>query len=265
MADAKTTALTEMTDPQPTDLIYAVDDPGGTPAERKLTMQNLVEIVNVLTALTVPAAADEILVIDDPAGTPTGKKITLVDALEVVNVLTALTVPAGVDEILIIDDPAGTPTGKKITLADLLLGSVGIIPTARVYNDAAITLGNATEVDLTFNTERWDTDTIHDTGSLTDRLTCKTAGLYEVSFTGRFAAHGTGWRYIAIYHNATSIAFAAGSPGGTYREGWTVTTQYQMAVNDYFKVAAYQNSGGNLDMELSGNISPEFMMTRIGD
>lgn len=40
MADTKTTALTAMTTPVGTDLIYVVDDPGGTPASQKLTFAN---------------------------------------------------------------------------------------------------------------------------------------------------------------------------------------------------------------------------------
>ena len=35
MADSKLTALTEMTDPLGSDLMYVVDDPAGTPASRK--------------------------------------------------------------------------------------------------------------------------------------------------------------------------------------------------------------------------------------
>lgn len=41
MADSKTTALTELTTPALTDLIYAVANPGGTPASRKLALSTL--------------------------------------------------------------------------------------------------------------------------------------------------------------------------------------------------------------------------------
>lgn len=39
-ADTKTTALTENTTPAETDIIYIVDDPGGTPASQKITKAN---------------------------------------------------------------------------------------------------------------------------------------------------------------------------------------------------------------------------------
>lgn len=41
MADTKVTALTENTTPVGTDLVYIVDDPGGTPASQKITVANL--------------------------------------------------------------------------------------------------------------------------------------------------------------------------------------------------------------------------------
>lgn len=41
MADAKITELTELTDPINTDIIPIVDDPGGTPITKKVTLNNL--------------------------------------------------------------------------------------------------------------------------------------------------------------------------------------------------------------------------------
>lgn len=41
MADSKLTALTALTVPAQADILYIVDDPGGTPLSRKITLQNL--------------------------------------------------------------------------------------------------------------------------------------------------------------------------------------------------------------------------------
>ena len=49
---------------------------------------------------------------------------------------------------------------------------------ARVYNDANISIPDNTETAVTFNTEEWDTDTIHDPSTNPERLTAKTAGKY---------------------------------------------------------------------------------------
>lgn len=45
MADQKLTALTELLAPISTDLFYAVDDPGGTPLSRRVTIGNVLDIV----------------------------------------------------------------------------------------------------------------------------------------------------------------------------------------------------------------------------
>jgi len=41
MADSKLTALAESTAPVSTDIVYVVVTPGGTPAEKKVTLANL--------------------------------------------------------------------------------------------------------------------------------------------------------------------------------------------------------------------------------
>jgi len=46
MADQKVTALTEETSPALADILYIVDDPGGTPTSKKFTIQNLLDVVH---------------------------------------------------------------------------------------------------------------------------------------------------------------------------------------------------------------------------
>ena len=41
MADQKVSQLTHLTNPSAEDLLYAVDDPNGTPTSKKLTIKNL--------------------------------------------------------------------------------------------------------------------------------------------------------------------------------------------------------------------------------
>jgi hypothetical protein len=45
MADNKITALTEDTAPLSTDLVMTVDDPGGSPINKKVTIANLTKAV----------------------------------------------------------------------------------------------------------------------------------------------------------------------------------------------------------------------------
>jgi hypothetical protein len=59
-ADTKVTALTANSDPQATDILYMVDDPGGTPLSQKITLANLAlnmpDIIVLGSDLSVGAA-----------------------------------------------------------------------------------------------------------------------------------------------------------------------------------------------------------------
>jgi len=176
--------------------------------------------------------------------------------------LPALTTVLGEDLLAIVDDPTGTASTKKIRTDDFQsTWHIG----ARVYNDANISIPNNSLTDLTFNSERYDTDTIHSTGTNTNRLTCQTAGKYLIVGNVRFAANGNADRRVAILlNNATYIAWAASEPNPTLETAFIVTTIYDLSVGNYVTLQAYQNTGGALNVEVVGNLSPEFMMHKIG-
>src|SRR6266540_1593217 len=138
------------------------------------------------------------------------------------------------------------------------------MPTARVYHNIAQTLTTAVSLNLAFNTERFDTDTIHDTLTNNTRLTCKTAGVYEIGGSAEFAANATGVRSLQILLNgATAIVEQDITSTGAVVHRMSVSTVYQLAVNDYVELRATQSSGGNLNVNSTGNHSPEFWMARI--
>lgn len=138
--------------------------------------------------------------------------------------------------------------------------------TARVYHDASQSIADATAAVLAFNTERYDTDTIHDTVTNNSRLTCKTAGKYRITANVQWAANGTGSRGVYIRLNGvTPIAYELiATASTTLKTIQEVTTVYDLAVNDYVEMVVYQNSGGALNAETAANYSPEFMMERVG-
>ena len=81
MADTKLTALTEDTAPTIDDLLYLVNDPGGTPGEKKLKLENLLKFIAGLTADATPTNDDLVATINDPSGTPAARKVTIGDLL----------------------------------------------------------------------------------------------------------------------------------------------------------------------------------------
>src|SRR5687768_15816704 len=136
---------------------------------------------------------------------------------------------------------------------------------ARVYNNAAISIATATATALTFNSERFDTDTMHSTSVDTGRLTCVTAGFYEITVNIEWAANATGRRVVSLrvggLTTIASLQAMAVSDGTVTRQ--SLTTVYELAEGDYVEVLVVQTSGGNLNVQATGNLSPEFSMVRV--
>ena len=139
---------------------------------------------------------------------------------------------------------------------------------AAVYNSVAFALTTSgTLYAITFDTERWDTDAYHSTGSNTDRLTVPAGqdGLYLISGHVRFAANVTGIRQLAIYLNGTAVAVAMErvSAASASITVLSVSTVYSLVATDYVVLGAVQTSGGALNAEVSANYTPEFRMQRV--
>lgn len=143
---------------------------------------------------------------------------------------------------------------------------IGGVIGARVYNDAAISHATSGAwQSLTFNQERFDTDTIHSTSSNTGRLTATTAGKYIISGCLSWATNGTGTRIVRIFLNGTTpIERDSKGANSAATVDQTITTIYDLAADDYVELAGWQNSGGALDIKATSNFSPEFSMARIG-
>lgn len=137
---------------------------------------------------------------------------------------------------------------------------------ARVYNGSDIATASGVWKFLTFGSERYDTDAIHSVVSDTNQLVCKTAGNYSISGGAAFEANAVGIRQLTIRINgSTYIALnRQQATTGAEEDHLSIETKYDLAVNDYAELGAYQASGGALDIKAYGNWSPEFMMTRIG-
>jgi hypothetical protein len=144
--------------------------------------------------------------------------------------------------------------------------AVAAQPSARAFHNASQLIATATTTALALNSERYDTDTIHDTAVNNSRLTCKTAGKYAISGSASFAANATGYRKVGIrLAGATMLAWnGSTSFGAADTTDLSVSTQYDLAVNDYVEMVAHQTSGGNLNVVNAGNYSPELMMHRTG-
>jgi hypothetical protein len=136
---------------------------------------------------------------------------------------------------------------------------------ARVYGSANIAVGNNSFDELPFNSERYDTDSYHSTTLNTSRLTIPAAGKYRITGHVAFASNTTGVRGLQIQLNGTTVIasnFVNPVTGASTDIG--VTTEYQLALNDYVELVAYQDTGGALNVVAASNYSPEFMISRLG-
>lgn len=139
-----------------------------------------------------------------------------------------------------------------------------IVERASVYRDSAFSVPNDAWTAIPFNLEHWDTDTIHDTITHSERLTCKTAGVYLAVGNVSWAANNVGNRMLGIRKNNSNwvalVNDQALSSGG---KNMLVATVMEMAVDEYVELMVWQNLGGSLDVNYSAGNSPEFMLVRI--
>ncbi len=139
-------------------------------------------------------------------------------------------------------------------------GPVGLDIGCRVYNNANISIPNATSTALTFNTERYDNGGLHSTVSNTGRITIVEGGRYLLGVTVSFASNGVGIRQLALRLNGAgpSIAIQQFVASAATKHGLVVVTEHDLIAGDYAEVFVHQASGGALNVEAIANYTPEF-------
>lgn len=137
-------------------------------------------------------------------------------------------------------------------------------PACRVYNSGNISISSGTPTALTFDTERFDTDAIHDTGSNTSRLTAKTAGVYIIAGSIEFASAPNSAGYVAIKHSPSGNLIAYQSIPNNANARAVAACIYKLAVNDYVELVVNQNTGGPININAVAAYSPEFEMAWTG-
>ena len=162
----------------------------------------------------------------------------------------------------------GNIVDDLITLAGTQPSTYGDV-SARAYNTAAFALTSGTAAVVTLDSERWDTDTIHSTASNTSRLTATTAGKYFISGHVEFAASSVvGLRRIEVLLNGTTVIAAqdcavADELSPTFTTRCSISTHYNLAATDYVELRSRQTVTASLNINASGNYSPEFEMVKV--
>lgn len=141
-----------------------------------------------------------------------------------------------------------------------------IVPPACRAGPATVgqSVANATDTDITWNQEQFDTDSMHDNATNPARITCSTVGIYCVTFGFFWSSNVTGVRDNRIHFNATVPGAIARNYDASQTAGFllgSISTLYATSVNtDYFRSGAWQNSGGALN---HGSDQPECFFSAV--
>ena len=122
-------------------------------------------------------------------------------------------------------------------------------PSVAVYASALLGIPNATPTIITFNTESYDTDSMHSTVSNTGRLVAPVAGKYRIAGRVVLTANATGTRILDLRLNGTTQIDqdADGAPTAATGCYLHVDRDYLMAASDYVEMLITQTGGGTLN------------------
>ena len=137
------------------------------------------------------------------------------------------------------------------------------LPGCNAYNSTNPTITNGAWNTLAFDSELYDTDTMHDLVTNNSRITCKTAGKYLIAAQIVYDANTTGMREIRLLRNAAKVIGEIDVPAASvYGTGIQAVAIYALAVTDYVEAQTFQNiTGGGT---LSTAVSPTFAASWIG-
>lgn len=169
--------------------------------------------------------------------------------------------------VTLVENNNGGDESITIQVTSGIAGGIGFAG-ARAYHSADQSISNATWTSTALNSERFDTDSFHDTSTNNSRMTIPAgkAGKYLVGGVIEWLANGTGERFGRLLLNGTTIIAHAGSirPTGTFNTRIVIATVYDLAVGDYVELQGWQDSGAGLNVNSAANYSPEFYIAALG-
>lgn len=138
------------------------------------------------------------------------------------------------------------------------------MPRARIYSTSPVTLTSGLDTAVPFTSVRWDSHGMWDVGDPTKFVVQSgDDGYYRFGYNLRFANNATGTRRVGIWVNGTDRFWHSIDPAcsGIPTVKGAAGIEWPLAVGDYVELFAYQDSGGNLDLEVASAYSLEFWIS----
>lgn len=173
-------------------------------------------------------------------------------------------------------EPTSRATGYLVTAANWnqdVVDNVSFLanpPACRVYHNTTQSIAHGVFQAVVFNSERFDTDSMHSTASNTSRITINTAGLYLVTGHTEFVTATDYTEHLVGFkvNGSTFIAFVRDKDPGTASDTrlYSVATTWKFAATDYVELFVFQGNGAAAARNLSGTAAygTEFSATWIG-
>ncbi len=124
-----------------------------------------------------------------------------------------------------------------------------LLPAVQVTKSVTQSIANSTVTTLTWDTENFDTDIMHDTVTNNSRLTARKAGKYVIFMNIVFSSSNTGGRQLLIRKNGTTQLwsnFFANTLGG--QDQLLTATIADLAANDYIEGQVWHSAGAAIDV-----------------
>lgn len=154
---------------------------------------------------------------------------------------------------------------EEVDITIAAAGGGGYTEGARVFNNSSQSLTAASTLYSDYDTEEYDTDTIHSAVTATTRLTCKTAGKYLIGGSGRIgsATPGTALNIRIRLNGANLIAISQVPAIGT-NDYLNISTVFDLAINDYVELGFTAAAGAAMIVDSQAYYTPAFWMQKIG-
>jgi hypothetical protein len=160
---------------------------------------------------------------------------------------------------------------NSVGSSELTNGSLGTselshsIPATRVTHSSAQSIPDFPPgATLAFDTERYDTASMHDNATNNSRLTAPVNGIYAVTAEVDWTPDATGTRELTLMKNGSTFIADDDREGISVVFGGqsqSVTAQVRLVAGDFVEVGVLQTSGGSLNVMSAGETSPEFSLT----